>query len=292
VATISDVCTILKSTLIAALNATGITNPANQVGIGWPFGTSASEILGQNQAQITIYPLSSAAQNRTSRKPSLQVTANNPQPLIASITTINDAFNIIFSGSVIAGLNIHTLIEPGLGGFVQRPAGLDTLDAYYQTTAEDDLFAVAANVGAALSAIAEGWSVNWVGKVVTVTPNPGSPPIRELQVNIGTTSTMAQEARRTMVPVQISVWAANSDDRNSMSGQIENALGLATEPFLYTPDGSAVWVRLRGGPSWVELSQSSYSLYEAHLIFECEYPTLQTFVGTQVEAISVEADGS
>lgn len=256
-----------------------VQNVPCQVIIGFPFGTSLTEILGNAQAQISVFPLTEASRTVTDRKPMWKVTQQNYPTINAAVKFEGDSFTITFYGQPAAGFNIHTLI----GGAVGQ------LDAPYQTTSEDTLETIAAAVGDAISALGlSGVTVVAAGESVTASWLSGAYLFSRVQVNIGGTATMAQEVARVMTPFQISVWAANADLRDSYSKQIDGALCMGVQNnFLYAADGSAIRVRRRGEPRPNDQSQRSYSLYVSHLIYECTYPKLQTTEGTQVEVVAV-----
>lgn len=267
--TLDQVCALLKTEVTNVLNASGQTFPPLQVLVGWPYGQSLSEILGQAQAQVTVFPLSKASQNRTSRKPQWQTSVQPAVPLIATIAGLTTTWTITFSGSVIPGLNVHTFPDNHVA------------DAYFQTASGDGLPAAATKTRDAINALAIGGiSATASGNVVTVT---GCPTLR---CNIGGKATMIQEVRRTMTPVQISVWAAKGPVRNQLGAILEAGLAPSyPSPFITAPDGTQVWVRWRNSPQWNDDVQLSYSLYVWHCVLECEYATTQSTDATTVESV-------
>ncbi len=283
----------MVDSVIAALNAAGgetiwydgayrfIPNPPNQVGVGEPYGQAMSQILGQNEAQVTIWPLTAAAQNRTSRKPTWQAATIQPVTIAAAVAGISGGYTITLSAITAGGV---TGPQPGLN--IHAFCGGPRFDGYYSLVANDTLPSAATALAAAIRAAAiaagqSGVTASASGNVVTVLGTP------YCTVNIGGQVTFVAEARRTMLPVQVSIWAPQAKYRDAMSKQIENGVGLATTPFQKAYDNAAIWVRLRGAPRWVGISQHSYSLYEAHFIFECEYPTFITSTGAVVEGVGI-----
>jgi hypothetical protein len=271
-ATIDQVLDAVQAAVYKLLVTQYGTNPPAQIIIGWPYAPALSEILGEGEAQISIFPLAKSAQNRTSRHPRWYTVTQNPVTLIATITTVGGNLVITYTGTPQAGFNIHT--------FLDNPV----YDAYYQTTAEDSLDTVAAAVADKITALdAPGVSASATGAAVTVSGTT------KLKCNIGGTATMAQEVRRTMTPVQVSVWAPNAESRRAIGQMIENGLALDFPiPFLQAADGAAIFIRMRGAPMWNDDSQRAYSLYQWHGVFECEYPTHQISTGTQVESVGAK----
>jgi hypothetical protein len=291
VPTIDEVAEAMQQAVLTALNASELEFPQLQVGIGWPVGTSASEILGQAQAQVTVYPIEAASQDRTNRRPIWKESTDDPVLLTATVVggimpfwrwTNDDPVGgwpsdpppsivLTFCGPVTAGLNIHTLVG-------QPPA-----DAYYRTQSTDEAPSVATAVAAAINALSNSLASATVsGNSVLISG------VSNVQCNIGGHGTAVKESRRTMTPIQVSVWAADGPNRNILGKIIElSDIGTSDHPFLIGCDGGAIRTRLRGSPKWRDKSQSSYSLYEWHAVYECEYPTLQVTRTTSIEAIPV-----
>ena len=271
-ATVDQVLTAIRDAVYDLLVGLYGDNPPAQIGIGFPYAPSLSEILGEGEAQISVYPLSKAAQNRTSRKPFWKTSVQNPVTLIVTKTVSGSNFHLTFSGTAAGGLNIHTFIQP------------NTVDAYYATQNTDSLNSIATAVAAAITALSvPGVTASASGAVVTVSGTP------YLKCNIGGTSVMVQEVRRAMLPVQLSVWAPDAASRQAIGALIENGFALDFPiPFLNAADGSAIWIRQRSTPAWSDDSQRSYSLYEWHCIYECEFPTLQSATGAQIESVGTQ----
>lgn len=190
-------------------------------------------------------------------------------PLSVALSASGKTWTATFSGSVIAGLNIHAL------------CGIPSQSAYYGTSGSDTPSTVAAAVATQITALAmQGVNASASGNVLTVTN------LNRLIIGIGGSNTMAQEVARILTPYQISVWAATADLRTALSKQIEGSLCVGLQDnFLYAADGSAIRVRKRGSPRFNDNSQRSYSLYISHIQYECIYPVLQQTTGTQVEEI-------
>lgn len=293
-ASVDEVAQAIADATLSLLNGSGVTNPPFQCGVGWPFGNALSEIVGQGQAQVTVFPQAEASRTVTNRKPVWRVISEPEPTLFANVTATDTTATILLYGYPTVGNNLHTLLTfTPSGSFIVNPGQAVEYDAFYQVQGGDTLEDVVAGVAAAIEALGLAITVNAAGETITIAPLVDSPTIRSCQVNIGGNSTMAQEVARVMMPVQVSVWAADGPTRNSMSKQIEGGLCIGIQPqdnFLYASDGSAIRVRKRGSPRWVDQSQSSYSLYEAHVIYECEYPVLQIARGTQVEALPLTVD--
>lgn len=260
---------------------TFIPNPPNQVGVGEPYGQAMSQILGQNEAQVTVHPLTAAAQNRTSRKPKWKPATIQPVTIAAAVAGISGGYMITLSDVTVASVSGP---QPGLN--IHAFCGGPRFDGYYPLVADDTLDTAATALAAAITAVAiaagqPGVTASAIGNVITVLGTP------YCTVKIGGQVTFVAEARRTMLPMQVSIWTPQAKYRDAMSKQIENNVGLATTPFQQAHDNAAIWVRLRGAPRWAGISQHSYSLYEAHFIFECEYPTFITSTGAVVEGMGI-----
>jgi hypothetical protein len=266
-ATLDDVTVALKASVLTALTTYAPNTGPGQVGIGFPLGSSISQILGQNQSQVSLFPLEGVSQNRTSRRPRWQKLTTTTPLLSAAVSGINSQTEaIVFSGTPTPGLNVHTFF------------GAPLQDAYYQTQQGESLASLAAAVASGV--IALGGSAVPTPDAVIVT---GSPSLR-CNIGVSAGAGMVAEVRRMMKLFQVSAWCANAVSRNTIAAAIGNNVGIDTTPFLIASDGSAIWVRLRN-EYWIEKSQSSYSLYEYHAIFECEYPTLASTAATTIEAI-------
>lgn len=298
--TIDEVCDQVVDQVVSVLQTAGgasiytglergtifVPNPPTIVGKGDPFGQSLSEVLGANEALVSVFPHTNAAQNRTDRKPVPRKVSLQTVTLSAALAwTAELTAQITLSGMISAGFNIVGIFSEQK---ITKPvvdSGEPTAFATYQTQATDTLAttatAFAAAINAAATAASLPFSASAVGAVITITGALG------VIINLGGQATMAQEVGRTMCPVQVSIWTPDPDVRAAMSKQIENGMGMTTTPFLQATDHGMIWVRKRGAPQWDDTSQSSYSLYIAHHIFECEYPTLQTLPGSTVEVLGV-----
>lgn len=247
------------------------TNPPAQIAIGWPYVPELSEILAEGEAQISIYPLTKASVNRTTRHPKLIPYSYSSPTLVATVTKSGSTFHITFSGSVVGVYNIHTLTD------------VPTVDARVQTLGGDTLDTIATKVYNAINLLGTNASATVSGAVTTVSGTT----ILKCNVGLSQNTVMVQEVRRTMTPIQVSVWAPNPYARNAIGALLENGLALDYPfPFLQASDGSAIWLRMRGAPDWAgDEAQRSYTLYEWHGVYEAEYPTLQTVTGTPVEVV-------
>jgi hypothetical protein len=267
---LDQVCTLIQTEVLGIMQANSVGLPPGQVGVGQPFGQSLSEILGQYQAQISIFPIPKAAQNRTSRKPHWVTSIDPPVTLTVQVLRNSNTWTLTFGGVAAGGYNIHTF-----------PNGSRN-DCYYQTQANDTLDSVATAVALSITNQSiSGISASASGPVATVT---GAPTMR---CGIGGNCTMIAEMRRTMCPISVKVWAANAPIRNQIGALLENLLAPTyPSPMLTAPDLSYVWVRW-AKPGWNDDSQSSYSLYVWEALLEAEYATVATTTGTAVESIPI-----
>jgi len=290
-ATLDEVVEQTVDTVLATLNAAGganilgadpanptgpaiyrwVANPPFQCGYGWPYGQALSEILGQYQAQVTVWPLADAMRNVTDRMLSWKFAGAAPVGLNVSYSWLDNGNVILtFVGSG-GGLNVHTIF------------GEPEVDAYYLTQTADDTNAIATAVMTQINAtaLANGLGVTATAANNQVFVNGAS----KIVVNIGGAITMKQESRRMMCPIQVTVWAEDPDVRNAMAKQIEAGLGLGSQPFLPPVNGELIRFRLQRGPIPNDLSQSSYSLYIANIIFEATYPTFDVAMGATIGAV-------
>ena len=157
-------------------------------------------------------------------------------------------------------------------------------DLAYQTQSGETVNTLAAAVASGINTLNYDLvSAYASGATVTVSESP------YLYCNIGWTGVMVREVRRMQTPFQITVWAANPDDRTAIANIIDSYVAIDTIPFLEAADHAAIRIRLTR-PSWNDDSQASYSLYCAHFVYECEYPTLQTIVSTTIESVGNTLD--
>lgn len=274
---LADALWALHDALVAVLSpiaanmvdpSTGLSyQDAIQVLIGWPTAEDLGQILNAKESQISIWP--TGASHDTSRFNSSWRPQKATSPLVATVALGNPS-TITFSGSVVAGLNIHA--------HVGKPNA--TRDAYYQTIGSDGLNSIATAVAARISAL--GFSATAAGPQVSV------PNVTALTCHIGAVGTLTREVARTDEQVQIAVWTPFPHWRAKYSGAIKRAIGAIGDEdsqwLTFGSNGAAAWLRYRG-QVWKDRSQNEYGLYEAHLLYMMEYPEIATLPGYPVGAI-------
>lgn len=272
-ASLTDVQNALADAVEAAIATAGITMP-QQVGIGQPFGPSLTEILGQSEGQVTVFPVAGTHVDRTSRKPDWKVLTNAAPELTATLDATKTILTL--GGAIKAGDVIHAFV------------GKIPQDAYTEVVAGDTVVAIGQRLQTALAAF---------GTLAGVVLNDGPPVTLVVSggtfdvVNIGGTGSLIREIARYAQSIRVSVWSPDPDTRDQIADVIRNAVGVGTTPFLpAASDGSAIRVKLNGDMP-VDTSQSSYSLYEHHFVFECEYAVTQTVAATQIEGVELTING-
>lgn len=263
-----DVLETIRSAVTSALSAAataGNISTTGQVVVGWPASTQLTEILANAQSQVSLYMLEGGKQD--TRYPPEWVSIAQPNvPLIATVS----GGTVTFSGSVVAGLNIHTFV----GNILQ--------DAYYQTVLEDNLASVATHVASAINALAiSGVTATPSGNGLSVT---GS---YSLACNIGASSVaIAREAHLWQRCVQISIWAPDPNTRYAMTDPILSSIGTIDNSFLTLSNGMTMRIYNSGRQSWnKDKLQLSYSCYQAHYIFDVEYYSIAQTTSSQIESL-------
>jgi hypothetical protein len=263
-----------------------------QIVAGQPIGTALVAIMGQSTEQgiISVFPRPGSARNVT-RYPAgteAYVTALNV-PLTCTLTPASGSWTMTFTGSVVAGLNIHTL------------AGSTPADAYYQTVAEDSLTSVASSVAAKINALAGSATATASINTIVVTASP------LLICNIGGSQTTARLTSRVNQTVQVSIWVqdphATQSNVNSttyttpaplrfiLADAIMSAVGTAEERFLTLSDGTPLDVEY--ATEYIDdQPQSDYSLYAYHIAFRVEYDILRYLDSTQIGVVEATLDST
>jgi len=108
-----------------------------------------------------------------------------------------------------------------------------------------------------------------------------------LQINIGGVGQAHKEVNRVARTVQVSIWVSSPWARYQIHDAITSTLGAVDNPWLTLSDGGRVLIRPRG-EKFVDESQLSYNLYEAHLSYYVEYGEIQRAVATQIGDIPLE----
>jgi hypothetical protein len=264
---LQDALQTLATAVSNALNAAGVAQP-NQVGAGEPNPNALVSILKAGGFQVLLHDR--GATRDMSRFEMDTFTVTNPEsPLVA--TVVDDT--LTFSGSVVAGLNVHTFI------------GYPVKDAYYETLANDTLASIAVAVAAKINALGiSGVSATASGAVVI---SVGSPV---LFCNIGGLGlVMATEVARLRRSIQVTAWCPNPTLRYQVLDAIESQIGTQLQPFLYLSDGTCMQVEFAtsnaGTGTLMDKDSQSYGAFVVNIVYDCEYPVLAYAPGGEIESV-------
>jgi hypothetical protein len=263
---VDDVLDAFADVFVSALNAAGITTPA-QVGTGWPNYEDLTKILKAGEYQVTLYPEPAAAVPQFFPRLGIR-TASNVQ-LVATVT----GGTITFSGTATSGLNIHTF------------AGAPLKDTLYQTSNSDTTQTIATAVAVLLNGIGVSASAS-LGTVST------SGAVR-LLCNVGGSGTLAQVVLRTKQHIQAVFWTPTPEIRSACIGATDLIGTVASNRFTLA-DGSLVTCRVVGAPHYVDDHELDSSMYRTDRHYEIIYATVQTVPATQIGAVleTIKAPGS
>lgn len=259
---LDDVCNTLVTAITDAINAAGAVSKPGQVIVGWPLGPELVEIFGQGPGewQVSVFPQKKGTNNTRFRP------CRTYKPPTVNLSCGVDGGVVTFSGSVDAGLNVHTVLDT-------------RADAYFATTSGMSLDDCATALAAAVNALdLPGVSATASGAAATISG------VGSVVCNIAGVGSSTREVSRIGRDIQISVWASDPDTVSSIESAITQTIGIATAPKLALPDGSLMWVRY-AGELWNDESQSSYSLYVSHHLMWCEYGIMQTESAYQIGAV-------
>lgn len=263
---LQDAMNTLSNAVSAAINNAGVTYPGITPDAGWPVVTELVKALspGSNAYFVAVFPLGSPKNvtRYSAYDRSLQIA-----PTVTLTATVASSV-ITFGGTVAAGYNVHT--------FVGNPLH----DVAYKTVAGDTLSSIATNVAAAINAASvSGVTATPSGATVTVT---GGKPI----CNVGGSGSISREVGRRCAMFQVSVYAVNPTVRYAAGDAIASGIGGSNSHHLALSDGSDMFVNYQTD-RLIDKNQSSYSCFEWHFTFECEYSQVQTVTATQIEGVTV-----
>lgn len=248
-----------------------------QIVVGQPVGTALLQIMGQSTEQglISVFPRPGSARDITCYQmgTTVEIASNPAVPLSATVVPSGSHWTITFLGSVVAGINIHTLL------------GIPLVDAFYQTVASDSLTTVAIAVSIAINAL--GYTATPSANTVVVTGSP------LLICNIGGSSTTARLVGRTSQTIQISIWvpdphanppAVPAPLRYLIAEAITSSIGTVENRSLSMSAGPPMDIDYV--TEYVDdQAQSEYSTYAYHLAYHVEYDILRYVQSTQIGAV-------
>jgi hypothetical protein len=259
----------VAATIQASITAGLLTAPPAQCAPGKPETPELVKILTQGGYLVSVYPLDDGHQ--TSRYPPVPFPYPGGEPVTLLVEINPEASTITFSGTVTPGINVHTLV----GALFE--------DAFYQSVLNDTLGTVATAVAAQIVALGmPGVGATASGAVVHVTGTP------YLICNIGaaTSSNMGIEVNRVQRGIEVTAWCPDPIVRYKVVDPIFQNIGTTDYPFLTLSDGTPLRIQYSGKESWKnDKSQSSYSLYEHHINFECEYGFIRSISGTPIQVV-------
>lgn len=269
---IQDVLESIRDAITAALNAAisagNLASTPAQVVVGWPASTELVNIINQSEYQVSVFLLPGGKMIMDEAPQTFPVPGQSV-PLMAAVS----GNAITFSGSVVAGLNVHAFV------------GAPLSDAYYQTLSGDSLASVATAVKNRIITLSlPGISASVSGDVTTVT---GSPYV---SCNVGlSTVALQRECVYLQKSVQVSVWCSNPMVRYAVVEPILESIGTTDNSFLTLSDGMAMRIQNSGRGNWYnDKMQSAYSTYVEHIIFDVEFFVTKSLSGAQVESLEEE----
>jgi hypothetical protein len=278
---IASALTGMQLAVIAAINDEPeviATNPPGQVGIGYPFGITMAQVMqsvapppaGKYAWLASVRPYGKSRDGTRYRPLWIPTAATLPATFDAAFGNSPD---VTFSGAPMSGANVTVFYEAIAGGLTEP--------AIYLTQPGDDLDAIAAGAAAAVNSFSTpGITASSVGPVLTIDGT------NYISVNIGTTGMAGIEVGRREQDLIVSLWCANPDLRDILERAVESHIGTAISRFIQLPDLTQMEVWYAN--LWrEERSQSSYSLYESHFVFACEYAIVLTQPATAIEAPAV-----
>jgi hypothetical protein len=268
-ATSAQVMATIGQQAVAAINGYGISPPTNiAVFVGWPTFDDQTKIINAKEALVSVFQLPGMRRTNRLLTPASRILWALASPAIgpvALVATIS-ANQITFSGTVSAGINIHTILK---GGFNK------TADAYYQTGALDTYATIAIAVAGAINALAlSGVSASASGPTVTVTGVP------ILKVNMGQGTVIPRIVQQTMRRIEVIAWVWDPLVRSQMADAIESNVATIDQPFLTTADGTSIYIRLRDSYASDDLAKQS--LYLQRIVYDVEYVSTQSTIFTPV----------
>lgn len=258
-------------------NATGSTDPIMVI-IGYPTWTEAAKVWAQalDPGFVTVDALP-LARKITKYHPEWAQVGPLPTPPF-SIGAINNPVGFSLSQNTgvtpLAGENIHVVFM----------ANNTMYDAYYQTIKTDTTFTIAAQLGTIIKNFnISGLSVQITGYTVTLS----GAGIMLLSANGTVAGAAHKEVARERRTVQISIWTNSPWSRFAIHDAVTSTIGAVDNCWLTLPDYGRALL-LPDTERWVEESQGSYNLYEAHLIYTLEYGVIQRLPGYAIGAVGTD----
>ncbi len=246
-ATEAMVLAALEQAVVAAVYPAGfpgtsVTGTPIPVYPGWPVEGALRQALAARETNVSIYTMPSMFRRTTRWQPLPAVVAAPDCTLLAA----NAPGTVTWSGTCAIGQVAG--IQADATGYSFGVGAADT----------------PATVAAALAALIPGATAS--GATVSV---PGAYALFGNAVMGATTATITRQQERGF---QVSIWAPNPADRDTVADAVDNALSLVD--FLQFPDGSAGRL-LKHGDSSSDSSENE-ELFRRDLVVTCDFPTVQT----------------
>lgn len=270
IARLQDVLDTVADAVEAALETANAPG-TGQVFIGWPVGPEAVQIFGQPTPEgvISVWPLPGAS-NETRYPQDFEQISPPVDNLLSSLST--DGTNLTFTSQGISGVadsvyNIYVFLRG------------QPVPAYYQTTLNEPLSAVASGVAAAVNGLnIPGVSATATGATTFITGSWFR------QVNIGGSGLLFSEQSRIARIIRVSVWINDWSTRFSVADAIMQNLGTASTLWLQLSDKQPMFIRYHTD-MLDDSSSSAYSVYVHHIDFEVEYPETTVVPGYQIAEV-------
>ncbi|GAC1387994.1 MAG: hypothetical protein NVSMB31_01280 [Vulcanimicrobiaceae bacterium] len=247
-----------------ALQANNVM-PYGVVKVGWP---NESDLLkaaqGTGPPIVAIIPVPPSKNVTRSRSQIIQSTAAS-NPVIVQ----QRGMYTVFSGSMVAGLNVHIIV------------GSPPFEIFTQTTPQDALPAFVGRLAALINAQnSPGVRASAPGNVLQVSGGP-------IKVNIGGQSIARREVGRVDQRFQVTVFAPDDDLRDAMAEAIMQNIGTSQIPKVSLSDGTRAWTRFYSGPNWTDEPIATAMLKRADMLFMTEYANIRTTTLTQVGSFTL-----
>ena len=282
VSRIWDVLRVMRSTILNAIPAEAHLG-RGQVVIGYPTWTELTRMFGQlgDPGMISIDAL-----------PDVKVVTRF-RPQWGQTLPCEPSFSAVVVGEQIAFVateppqqpNIRVGITPPQGNTVHVILALNGLlyDAEYTTALYETAITLSRAVAAAIVALGvTGVSASSSGDTVTVS----GATIRTVHITAQTEA--HKEVARVKRTVKVTLWMSSPEVRYALHEVVSSTLGAIDACWYTLPDGGRVRI-LPKGERFVDESQESYNLYEAHMLYSVEYGVVQRAIAYQIGAAQLES---
>lgn len=256
-ADVSDIESVLVSTITQALYPNGTGNPSVagadcKIYRGWPIPANLNADLSAGKINVSVFPQD--VEQRTTRYPRTYQELTTPT---VTLTLTASGTTITTGGTPATPLNAAALVNGK--AYVYAVQNGDTLDA------------IATGLAALINADTPASSS---GAVITI------PAAKQLVARVGGVGTVIRETKRQKRGFQITFWCPTPALRDTVVPPVDKA--LADIDFLTLPDGTAGWLRYERSPISDRIERAA--LYRRDLIYSVEYGTTDTADAPQIVA--------